>query len=232
MFTDQDIHFVWIGPELSLLEQLTIKLYQRQNMNPILWAFDEIKNVPEGVLMFDANEILPKSTLFTYRNEGNGSSVSQWTDRFQLKLLQKYGGWYSQLDVACLRMPPVSNYYFVHYDATLVDVCFMRAPKDAPFLGACIRLLEQTINADSAMYFGWQDSMHIIGTGVAQFKLQNHCIARTFENGANTYMRSGMEPESKWDFIHWWNQRLTPTVKNDPMPGTFYYKLLKQVDLI
>lgn len=231
MFTDKDIHFVWIGSELSLLEQLTIKTFQRQGMNPILWTFDSIKNVPGGTIIKDAGEILSRDTLFTYRNEGNGSSVSHWTDRFQLKLLQKYGGWYAQLDVACLRMPQPVEYYFVPHGGPGVDVCVMRTPKDAPFIEPCLKLLEATINADSAMAYGWEDSMRLIGDHIKANNLEKYFISRTHENGYVAFMQSQQVPNSNVDFIHWWNASCGDK-KHNPMEGSFYHKLLTQEELI
>jgi hypothetical protein len=233
------MHMVWIGNKLGLLEQLTIKLYQKQGLVPHLWSYnkDELEGVPEGTLLRDAEEILPKSSLFTFRfpndpnNRGHGS-FSHWSDRFQLTLLQKFGGWYSQLDVACLKMPVESEYFFVHHNSAIVDVCVMKTPKNAPFIQPCLNELYDKVNETTTNGgIHWELSMTIIGQHITKNDLSKFKSNNVAEHGCAKYMTHAAAPPENIEFIHWWNV-MCKDHKNNPKPGSFYHKLLQEVDLI
>jgi len=232
---DNLVHLVWIGNKFSLLEQLSIKLLQKQNLVPHLWSYNEIENVPDGVVLCDASEIMPEESIFTFQgireglpNEGKGS-VSHWSDRFQLKLLQKYGGWYSQLDVACLKLPEDREYYFAGSDSVGIVTYIMKAPKGAPFLRDCIDELTEKINGSTP--FDWSDSMQIIGNHVCE-SLPDFISTDNYECGVEKYMDGDEIPGDNIEFIHWCNA-LCGEKKNDPKnSNSLYYKLLKQEGLI
>ena len=48
------VHGVWIGDELSLLERLTIKLFQDQGHEFHLWSYKPLENTPAGTTWRDA----------------------------------------------------------------------------------------------------------------------------------------------------------------------------------
>jgi len=234
----ENVHMVWIGDNLSLLEQLTIKLYQQKGVIPNLWTYNEIKNVPEGTILRDASEILSKDSLFSFQgckpsDIGFYGSYSHWSDRFALAVLQKYGGWYSQLDVACLKLPTCEYYLSTGQSpGTAIDVSIMKLPKNAPFLKACIEELTQKINKETCTTINWADSFNIMSNHINHNNLSQYYTHNV--EGWSPYLRymigNSMPPENT-EFIHWWNVALKDQ-KHYPKPGTFYYKLLKNVELI
>ena len=150
-----NVHFVWIGERLSLLEQLSIKSFQRHGFIANLWSYNLITNVPENTILRNAEEILSKDSLFSFQGTTNLSltnngigSFSHWSDTFQLLLLKKYGEWYSQLDVSCLKRPEDSEYYFSPHPGSrkLMNTFIMKTPPDAPFIDDCLIDLRQKIN--------------------------------------------------------------------------------------
>ena len=52
---------LWIGKPLSKLEQLCFKSFLDNGHTVHLYVYDNISNVPSGVIIKDANEILDKS---------------------------------------------------------------------------------------------------------------------------------------------------------------------------
>ncbi len=232
---DPVIHHVWIGERLSLLEQLTLKLYQKHGITPNLWAYDRIENVPDGVVIRDANEILPRRTVFAFQpkydsdNFGVGS-YSLWSDRFQLTVLQKFGGWYSQLDVACLKWPEETEYYFAALDEGF-DPSVMKVPQHAEFIPECIKELEERVNQRTAG-FGWCFSMEIMSRHIKNHGLMKFVSRNIEQNGCAKYMFGTAVPPESTKFIHWWNAVCPEDTKNDPVKGSFYHKLLMEVGLI
>src|SRR5205823_1893528 len=55
------IQGLWIGPQLSIMEQLSIASFLRNGHDYHLYIYNELPNVPKGVVIRDASEILPAS---------------------------------------------------------------------------------------------------------------------------------------------------------------------------
>ena len=55
------IQSLWIGTKLSNLEKLSIKSFIDNGHTYHLYTYAEVKNIPEGVIVKDGNEILPKN---------------------------------------------------------------------------------------------------------------------------------------------------------------------------
>lgn len=235
---DRVIHFVWIGEDLPLMGQLSIKLFQKHGFTPHLWSYNKILNVPDGVVPREASEILGKDSIFTFQGfapgleNGGKGSVSHWSDIFQLKLLQKYGGWYSQLDVACLKVPEPCEYYFAqHGRPEICNTFIMRTPKGAPFLEDCITELMAKINKSTMSTISWLDSMRIVGSHV-HTKLPQFVSKNTFECGCHVFTDTNAMPNAQYEFIHWCNA-ICGSIRNGPVhEDTLYYKLLKDVELV
>jgi mannosyltransferase OCH1-like enzyme len=94
------IQGLWIGPELSVMEQLSIASFLKHGHEYHLFAYDEVRNVPAGALIKDGNEILPASAIFQYRERPSYSGFSNF---FRYKILLERGGWWADSDMVCLR---------------------------------------------------------------------------------------------------------------------------------
>lgn len=94
------IQGLWIGPELSVMEQLSIASFLLNGHEYHLYVYDEIKNIPVGTTVKDANEILPSSSIFQYKQYATYSGFSNF---FRYKLLLERGGWWVDTDTVCLK---------------------------------------------------------------------------------------------------------------------------------
>ncbi len=101
MATDrQIIQGLWIGSELSVMEQLSIASFLRNGHEYHLYVYGEMKNVPRGCVIRDASEILPAERIFQYPQY---PSYAGFANFFRYKLLLERGGWWADTDVICLR---------------------------------------------------------------------------------------------------------------------------------
>jgi hypothetical protein len=91
---------LWIGPRISRLEQLSMSSFVRNGHDVHLYVYDELDDVPRGVMVRDASEILPPSRIFKYAET---DSYAGFADFFRYKLLLDRGGWYVDADLVCLR---------------------------------------------------------------------------------------------------------------------------------
>lgn len=91
---------LWIGRELSVMEQLSVSSFLANGHEYHLYVYDEMGNVPAGAVVKDAGEILPASSVFQYKRQ---ASYAGFANFFRYKLLLERGGWWADTDVVCLR---------------------------------------------------------------------------------------------------------------------------------
>ena len=94
------IQGLWIGVELSVMEQLSIASFLENGHEYHLYVYDAVKNVPARAVIKDANEILPASRIFQYKHQ---ASYAGFANFFRYKLLLERGGWWVDTDVICLK---------------------------------------------------------------------------------------------------------------------------------
>ena len=93
------IQSLWIGTTLSKIEQLSIKSFIDNGHEYHLYVYNPIKNIPKGVIIKDANEILPENEIFTYES----GSYSAFANYFRFTLLYKKGGYWVDTDLVCIK---------------------------------------------------------------------------------------------------------------------------------
>jgi len=82
------------------MEQLSIRSFLKNGHEYHLYVFEDVENVPDGVILKDAGEILPADRIFKYKQNG---SVSAFSNLFRYKLLLERGGYWADTDVICLK---------------------------------------------------------------------------------------------------------------------------------
>jgi len=97
---NKTIQGLWIGPELSLMEQLSISSFLQNGHDYHLYVYDEVKNIPAGTVIRNANEILPVARIFQYRHRPSYAGFSNY---FRYKLLLERGGWWVDTDTVCIK---------------------------------------------------------------------------------------------------------------------------------
>jgi len=95
-----DLHSLWIGPRLSWLEQLCLASWLAHGHRAILWTYQAVDEIPHGVEVRNAREILPESAITFHRSSG---SVSLFSNRFRYHLFQRHQATWVDTDVLLLR---------------------------------------------------------------------------------------------------------------------------------
>jgi len=95
-----EVQSLWIGKSLGIFELLCIKSFLKYNHKFTLYTYDIIDNmiVDSELTIKDANDILPKSNIFTYEN----GEISAFSNMFRYKLLYEKGGIWTDMDMICL----------------------------------------------------------------------------------------------------------------------------------
>lgn len=248
------VHTLWIGGQLSLMEQLTIKLLQSHGHQVHLWSYDKPKGVPDGTILRNATEILPASSIFRFTGKplrlipnGGIGSLSHWSDQFQVRLLHQEGGINVQLDVACLKPLNFENEYAFAslplsgriwpFKILGIAPFVMKCPAGSPFAASCAAYLASRINEQTIGHLDWNSSMREIGR---QHRKYFPFSSRQILN-SRLYMDLGClskgpffeatEIPEEVIMIHWSNATHVGR-KSDPIPGSVYHQLLKQMKLV
>ncbi len=96
------VRTLWHGSALSLYERISLTSFVLCGHRVQVYSYDAV-DVPKGVELCDAAEIVPTSSLFA-NTEGPGlGGFAAFSDLFRYKLLLDKGGIWSDLDVLCLK---------------------------------------------------------------------------------------------------------------------------------
>jgi hypothetical protein len=94
------VQSLWIGTGLSTLEKLSIQSFIDHGHAFHLYVYQPLPDAPAGTVLKDANDILPSSQIFQYRDR---KSYAAFANMFRYKLLLDRGGWWADTDMMCLR---------------------------------------------------------------------------------------------------------------------------------
>jgi mannosyltransferase OCH1-like enzyme len=94
------IQSLWIGQRLSFMERLSIASFLANGHDYHLYAYEDLENAPAGIVVKTADEIIPRSLIFQYKNYPSYAGFSNF---FRYKLLLSNGGWWADTDVICLK---------------------------------------------------------------------------------------------------------------------------------
>jgi hypothetical protein len=96
----REISSFWHGTELSKIELLCISSFLKNGAQYCLYVYEPPTNLPPGVIVRKADEIIDRSRLFTYRaGTFNLGSVAGFSNLFRYTLIHECGGWWTDTDV-------------------------------------------------------------------------------------------------------------------------------------
>lgn len=138
---------LWIGDRLSRFEHNSIKSYLKQGYHYELYTYWPVANVPEGVWVRDAREIIPEDKIFTF-----GGAITPFSDLFRYKLLHDRGGVWTDCDIICTRpfhlatVGQSDSYIFVT-ERTILKGAFNSCIKKPPYTCKLRKVLNSFIMA-------------------------------------------------------------------------------------
>jgi hypothetical protein len=240
-----------VGSRLNKLSKLGLKSFLDHGHDVVLWVYDKTcENVPSGVIIEDAGQIIHPDKVFLYSGNGDcrKGSCGGFSDIFRYNLLNKVGGWYCDTDVTCLKnFEPLNKkeYVFRTHKYTLAVPNILKCPSDSDFLKKCITETERVIDKNNSR---WIKPLEIFSNTIEEMKLQKFILDENyFGIDSNDTLRNLISLyyfNSKFNLpeyaIHWCNEAIQTgqwdhTIKTDietPIPTTLYYKLLKKHKLL
>ena len=228
----QTVNGFWIG-ELGHMEQLTMLSFLDNDAKFILWSYDtKIKNLPKNVILKNASDIMPYEQVFRYptkmnTNFGQNSYVGT-SEIFRFKLLYEVGGWWTDMDVTCLKsIELISEEYFFRTHGMLPTAGnIMKCPPKSQLMLNCYETAKEQINKNCQ---DWFLGMKILCDNIKKLKLDQFIQEDKCNLDQLKYVKpliKGCEkiPEN-WIFIHWLN---TIIDKNNYHPNSAFNQLLEK----
>ena len=229
------IQGLWIGPELSVMEQLSIASFLLNGHEYHLYVYDETRNIPAGTTIKDGSEILPASSIFQYKQRPTYAGFSNF---FRYKLLLERGGWWADTDTVCLKPFDFSTEYVFSSEISrgleVINSGIIKAPVGSPLMayawGVC--------RAKKPENLVWGETgPRLMAEAVSNFLLEEY--KRPYQVfcplGFSDWRRVLEQPAPVFDettyAIHLWNEmwRAAGQDKNQTYdPGSLYERLKKK----
>lgn len=141
MTKDYQIGMLWVEGPLSFMEQLCIVSFLDVGQHVRLYTYNEVTNVPDGVELRDARDILPTEDFIAHNRTG---SVALHSDVFRYRMLEQDPDiiW-ADTDAYCV-MPFTTDTGHLHgwADEHEINGGVLRLPNDSPVLGDLLKHTE------------------------------------------------------------------------------------------
>lgn len=136
------IAMFWDGPPLGFVERLCITSFRDMGHRVVLYSYDPLSGVPEGVETADAGEVLPRPQVMV--RHGRTGSPAPYSDKFRYHLLaQNAGIIWADTDAYCLKpFEAREGYFFGRESDRVVASGVMALPPGSPTLAGLIAACE------------------------------------------------------------------------------------------
>jgi glycosyltransferase involved in cell wall biosynthesis len=212
--TNQVIHGMWIGSSLSKLELLTLHSFVRFGHEFHLWAYDEIHTpLPPGVVLEDAERIIPQKKVFRKTNTdrasgvGRGSFGAPFSDLFRYKLLYEQGGFWVDMDVTCLKPFDFQEDYLFRPHRVGVVGNIMKCPKHSVLMRETYEQVEREAHDKSE----WLMPNRVLSENVRRLGLDSFiradiCNEDSWWHAIKPMVEQLSPIPYSWYAIHWINE--------------------------
>lgn len=124
---------LWMEGPLSYLEQLCLKSFVDAGHRVVLYHYGPLENVPEGMELADANDVLPQTNFLTHQRTG---SPALHSDLFRYRMLaQSENTIWADTDAYCMRPFETENGHFYGWESKKhINGGVLGLPKDSETL--------------------------------------------------------------------------------------------------
>jgi len=197
------------------MEQLSIKSFLRHGHAYHLYLYEKIRNVPEGVIIKDANEILPGSMIFRYQRGPGKGSYAGFSDLFRYKLLLDRGGIWADLDFVCLKpFEFASEYVFMSENRQDGHAAVTSGVIKAPPGSECIEACYDKARKSGPKEIKWGETgPALLASIVEKFRLETFVVPPHFFVPINWWeFKALINPTFQFEIsddtyaVHLWNE--------------------------
>ena len=124
------VQSLWVGSDLSKMEIYSIRSFLKLGYKFHLYIYDPIKNIPKGVVIKDANEIMPRKLIFTLKE-----AYLPFSDIFRYKMLYEKGNYWVDVDLIALRKFDFKEPFVFSSERTIQKGAYRLKKKFIPNIG-------------------------------------------------------------------------------------------------
>lgn len=136
------LNSLWIGEDLHVVHRLCLSSAAYHGHRVRLFTYGPLRNVPEGVELADAEEVLPRSALFLHKKTG---SPAPFADRFRIKLIGMGLGAWIDADVLFVKSLEAASLNIFGWESSkLVGNAILQLDPESKLF----ELIDQYINQD------------------------------------------------------------------------------------
>ena len=143
MARTREVGTLWIGGPLSWMEQLCLKSFVDQGQKITLFSYEDIPNVPDGVIRRDGREIIDTDDFIKYEKKNSFALFADW---FRLHMIQQCPSMiWIDTDVYCHRPMDYDSDYVFGYELPgehRVNNAVLGMPRDSEILRQMIEFTE------------------------------------------------------------------------------------------
>ena len=252
------LNSLWVGRDLTYVERLCLTSAVSVGHEFVLWSYDPdaLTDVPAGIEVRDAAEVMARDQLVSYRDTG---SVALGANLWRIQLLAKGFGCWVDMDFIFIKPIDLSEPYIFGWEHEgWINNAIILAPPDSQLIHD---LVETPKPNKCPPWFGPRRSMmyywrrmregHIgiedMPWGTYSSGMLTHCVKR---NGLESFAKSPEELYPvRWKDaamlygpaeavralitdatrgIHMWHSRLGDLVRNPPPPGSYIEEVCRQ----
>jgi len=212
-YSDKAVHALWIGEELSPVELLCAHSFIDKGHEFHLWLYNELKTpLPKQVVLEDASEIIPVEQVFAYTKTnqfGHGKgSYAGFSDIFRYKLLHEIGGWWTDMDVVCLKPLGFEEPYVfrTHHDFPVVGN-IMKCPPKSMLMLDCYNEAVAKVKADNT---DWHLPIAILNKNIQKYDLGKYIKVISNPDRWHIvllYCILNKKPQADWLVLHLMNEQ-------------------------
>lgn len=141
MPSEYKIGMLWVDGPLSFLEQLCMVSFLDAQQDVRLYVYGDVTNIPDGVEVQDARDILPDEDFVIHTRTG---SPAPHSDKFRYRMLaQQPDLIWADTDAYCLKpFQPVDGHFYGWITGTEIANGVMKLPPDSQTLKDLIEYTE------------------------------------------------------------------------------------------
>ncbi|MEI8305717.1 MAG: capsular polysaccharide synthesis protein [Chloroflexales bacterium] len=204
----EPVQTLWIGPMNNLIFTC-LSSFVSQGHPVHLYCYNNVQDIPVGVQMFSAVEIIPEKVLQPNENGEGKGSYAAFSDLFRFSLLYQRGGWWVDADMYCVRPFIAQSLYVFATEHDSIGTCAIHAPAGSSLLKTTI----EQINLLPIKNVNWTEYKDIYAENVIQSGLlesiQSDCVFCPISwDKIESYVLESYVPHLKECTIgvHLWNE--------------------------
>lgn len=139
MSPEYQVAALWVGGKLSFLEELCLKSFVHAGQHVILFTYEKVENVPEGVEVRAGSDILPNPKIIRH---GRTGSPAPFSDLFRYRMLAQMDRtiWVDTDAYCCRPFTPTDGHFYAFGRAREVNNGVLALPQDSETLLGLIEL--------------------------------------------------------------------------------------------